>query len=185
VRYSISSNQEEKSHMQSRTNPNRAESVDAMDAVPEGLKRRNHLMRDDKILERLHPRESDSFVKFASPDGFDFVADDTEFWSASEGWKGLLRKRHNAKCLVQLCQRLKPVSDFDRNEVRIMTARAIMISLFTLCSILEFFPRLFIRDFPHSCARTATQIYWDMERRATLLCTMYRPDLLKQLYQVL
>jgi hypothetical protein len=171
--------------MQDNTNLNRAESVDAMDAVPEGLKRRNRLMRDNQILERLYPRETDSIARFASPDGFDFVADDTEFWSASEGWKGLRRKRHNAKCLVQFCQRLKPVSDIDRNEVRIMTMRSIMISLFTLCSLLELFPRLFIRDLPHSCARTATQIYWDMERRATLLCSMYRPDLLDQLHQVL
>ena len=171
--------------MQDRTNLTREVSVDAMDAAPEGIKRRNYLMRDDEILERLYPRETDSIAKFASPDGFDFVADDTEFWSASEGWGGLLRKRHNAKCLVQLCQRLNPSSNIDRNEVRVMTARAIMVSLFTLCSLLEFFPRLFIRDLPHSCARTATQIYWDMERRATLLCTMYRPDLLDQLYQVL
>jgi hypothetical protein len=147
--------------------------------------RRNRLMGESEILEKLYPRETDSVARFASPDGFDFIANDAEFWSASEGWKGMIRKRHNAKCLVQFCQRLKPVSDFDRNEVRIMTARAIMISLFTLCSILELFPRLFIRDFPHSCARTATQIYWDMERRVTTLCSEYRPDLLDQLYQIL
>jgi hypothetical protein len=142
VRYSISSNQKKKLHMQDRTSLTRAVSVDAMDAVPEGLKRRNRLMRDDEILERLYPRESDSFAKFASPDGFDFIDDDTEFWAASKGWSGLLRKRHNAKCLVKLCQRLKPESNFDRNEVRIMTMRSIMISLFTLCSLLGGFPEV-------------------------------------------
>jgi hypothetical protein len=146
---------------------------------------RHRLENAKEILGILHPRETDRIEKFVPPKGFDFVSDDAEFWIASDGWDGLLRKRHNAKYLVRFCQHLKPTSKIDKGEVRIMTARAIMVTFFISCSVLEFFPRLFIRDFPHFCGRTATQIYWDMERRATTLCSMYRPDLLEHLYEIL
>lgn len=137
------------------------------------------------ILTKLHPHETDSLERFSPREAFDFLADDREFWAASKGWDGLKRKRYNAVLLVHFCQGLHPTTEEDLEELRLMTARAILISFYTGCSLLESVPRWFIRDFPHSCARTATNLYWDMERRTTTLCSVYRPELLDRLHQIL
>lgn len=147
--------------------------------------RRRRLMASSVILTELYPHETDSIEIFAPREGFDFLADDKAFWQASNGWRGLCRKRHNAVCFVHFCQSLRPDQTLEKDELRLMTARAILITFYTGCSILEAVLRWFIKDFPHSCARTATNLYWDMERRTTTLCSVYRPDLLDQLHQIL
>jgi hypothetical protein len=136
------------------------------------------------ILKELHPHETDSIEQFTFRE-FDYLANDKEFWATSKGWKGLKRKRRNALYLVQFCQNLTAGNDKEKEELRLMLARAILIYIYTGCSLLESAVRCFIKDFPHSCARTATNLYWDMERRATTLCGVYRPDLLDQLHQIL
>lgn len=147
--------------------------------------RQRQLMTPCQILKELHPNETDSIETFAPQEGFDYLTDDKEFWSASKGREGLRRKRHNAIRLVHFCQSLKPGIDVEKEELRLMLARAILMYIYTGCSLFESIVRWFIKDFPHSCARTATSLYWDMERRATTLCSVYRPDLLDQLHQIL
>lgn len=143
------------------------------------------LREPDAILQELHPGETDSIEKFAPSAGFNFPSEDKEFWIASKGWKGLRRKRHNATRFVQFCQSLKPDKELEREELRLIAVSAIMISFYTGCSILEYPFRWAITDLPHSCARNATNLYYEMERRVTTLCSVYRPDLLEQLYQIL
>lgn len=147
--------------------------------------RNRRLLEADVILKELYPGETDSIERFAPNEGFDFLADDKEFWNASKGWKGLRRKRHNAICFVQFCQSLQPDIELEKEELRLMTARAILISFYTGCSVLECVLRWFIKDFPHSCARNATNLYWDMQLRSITLCSTYRPELLDQLHQIL
>lgn len=147
--------------------------------------RRRQLMTPSEILKELHPHETDSIETFAPRETFDYLTDDKEFWAASKGWDGLRRKRHNAIRLVHFCQSLKPDINMEEEELRLMLTRAILIHIYTGCSLLESPARWFIQDFPHSFARNATNLYWDMERRATTLCSVYRPDLLDQLHQIL
>lgn len=147
--------------------------------------RNRRLLESGVILKELYPGETDSIERFAPNEGFDFFADDKEFWNASKGWKGLRRKRHNAICFVQFCQSLNPDKRLEREELRIITMNSILISFYTGCSLLEYPFRWFIKDMPHSCARNATNLYWEMERRVTTLCSVYRPELLDQLYQIL
>jgi hypothetical protein len=147
--------------------------------------RRRRLMASDVILREIYPGETDLIEKFAPNEGFDFLADDKEFWSASKGWRGLRRKRHNAVCFVHFCQSIHPDKQLEKDELRLMSARAILITFYTGCSLLESVVRWFVKGFPHSCARTATHLYWDMERRTTTLCSVYKPDLLDQLHQIL
>jgi hypothetical protein len=146
---------------------------------------RRRLMAPEVILEKLYPGETDSIERFSPREGSDFLADDREFWIASKGWGGLRRKRHNAVYFVQLCQGIRTDKQLEREELRLMTARAILISFYTGCSLLESAVRWFIKDFPHSCARNATNLYWDMERRTTTLCSVHRPELLEKLHQIL
>jgi hypothetical protein len=143
------------------------------------------LMAPEVILEKIYPGETDSIERFSPKEGFDFLVDDKEFWAESRGWKGLRRKRHNAVYFVQFCQGITPDKQLEREELRLMTTRAILIGCYTAYSLPESVVRWFIKDFPHSCARNATYLYWDIERRATTLCSVYRPELLEQLHQIL
>lgn len=138
----------------------------------------------EQIIELLHPGETDDLEEFAA-DGIDFLGEDSDFVAASKGWEGLKRKRHNAVLIVQFCQQLRPSSQIDKEQIRLVGVRAIVISFLVACHILEVAPRVFMKSFPHVSARVATKIYWDMERRATTLCSIYRPDLLDQLHQIL
>jgi hypothetical protein len=145
--------------------------------------RRRHRMSAAVILNELHPNETALLETFILRD--DFLADDRAFWKASNGWRGLCRKRHNAICLVQFCQNLVPGVTLERLEIRWMTTRATLICFYTGCSVVEAVLRWFVKDFPHACARNATNLYWEMEGRATTLCSIYRPDLLDQIHQIL
>lgn len=147
--------------------------------------RHRRLMEPEVILGQLYPHETDAIERFATVEGVDFLSEDRDFWKASRGWAGQRRRRHNATCLVQFCQRLDLSSQVEKAELRIMTARAMLIAFYGLASVFEAILRWYLKDLPHSCARTAAQLYWDMERRATTLCGLYRPDLLGQLHQIL
>lgn len=142
------------------------------------------LKSPDEIIELLHAGETDDLEPF-SADGIDFLAEDLAFLVASQGWEGLKRKRRNAVLLVQFCQGLRPRNEIDAEQIRLIGVRSVMISFLVGCHILEIAPRIWLKGFPHISARVATKIYWDMERRATTLCGIYRPDLLDQMHQIL
>src|SRR6185437_9519091 len=115
--------------------------------------RRRKLLPATAILDKLYPGVSDDIERFTAPYDSDLVSDDTEFWNASGGWKGMLQRRHNAVCFVQFCQGLDGCSDIERQEIRRITTRAILISFYSGCSLLEAVVRIFVKDIPHSCAR--------------------------------
>jgi hypothetical protein len=137
------------------------------------------------LIERLHRNESDRIERFVA-DQCDLIGDDAQFWSESGRWRGLLRKRSNAKLLVQLCQHLVLSGEIERDDIRYLTSRSILISFYIACSLVEGVIRWFIRDLPHSCSRIATNLYWEMERRATTLFSGHAdPQILDHLHQML
>lgn len=148
--------------------------------------RRRRLKAPAEILKELYPHATDFIAAFTPKEGFDFLKDDKEFWLASKGWKGLKRRRRNAPLLVQFCQGLHPdIDHIEEEELRHIMSAAMLVSFYTGSHRRECIRRFFNKDLPHSCARTATNLYWDIERRATTLCSIYRPELLEQLYQIL
>lgn len=124
----------------------------------------------EEILKRIHQGELDGLDNFLPVNPADgFLETDKSFWMLSKGRKGLKRRKENAVCWVQACQVLHLNSEMPREDLGYMTTRSLLISFFTRCDVVESFFRLFIRSLPHVCARIATYLYWEMERRAQIL----------------
>lgn len=146
---------------------------------------KGRLLDPDELISRIFPGESIAIEKYTLSEQADIIENDIEFWTSCGGWRGLIRKRHNAVCFVQLCQQLSISSQFEKEEIDLIRTRAILITFYLTCSIPEAIVRWFVRSIPHSSARMSAQLYWDIERRMTTLCSISRPDLLDQLHQIL
>lgn len=135
---------------------------------------RRRLRKPDEIIANLHPGELKGLHDFLPGHADkDLLETDVSFWIQSKGMKGLIRKRHNAVCFVQLCQQLHRNSSMPEDEIGDMTTRAFLISFFIGCAILENLPRLFIRGLPHACARFATEVYWEAAVQMRMLNLEY------------
>ena len=133
-------------------------------------------LKDPQLLPSLlHPGELRTLSRYLARD-YDPLDSDSDFWAASGRLRGLLRKRRNAVVLVHACQALCSQKEVHPRVLQYMTRRSLLITFLVGCSIAEACVRLIVRDLPHLSARTATQLYWDMELRARTLCDEFRPS---------
>lgn len=131
----------------------------------------------DELLRRLLPDQMKPLQDLIPHDPIrDLLDSDLPFWDLSGGYEGLWKRRANAICYIQLCQRLELEHKMPKEDVRYVSRRAFWQAFFTVACIPEGFVRIFFRivsrgslNVPHACARWATYFYWELSNRAETL----------------
>lgn len=136
-------------------------------------KRRAQRTTED-ILSRIHKGEMDGIKEFMPHDNIiDIFKTDERFYRCSGGFKGLLWKRENAVCFVQLGESYVRDANMDKQDVEYFSERAFAIGFFILASMLEEVIRLFWTNMPHFCARWASYLYWEAATQIRMLNLEY------------
>ena len=118
------------------------------------------LRTDEEIFRAVRPHTLYGLDSFVDHGGYN---EDTAFWRASRGYSGLWLRVHNAACFVRLLQRLAVDGLVEPIDVHCIAQKAILIVIFTLAAPLEEPVRILMREMPHVCARTATNLFAEME----------------------
>ena len=121
-------------------------------------------------LQQSQLVDLNQFIDFAD----DLLDDDPIFWAKSGGTAGLVRRRSNAVCLVQLCQHFCNKAALRPEVMAYMTRRASLMTLFVAISFLGTPIRFMFTGLPHIAALIATRLYADIARRAKTICLDYR-----------
>lgn len=128
------------------------------------------LPTEQEILNRIHKGELDSLENFTPHNAArDVLKTDQRFWECMGGFRGLQRKRENAVCCVQLCQRYVLDSKMDKRDVDYVSRRSLAISFLVLASIPEEFARLFWWKMPHFRARWVAHLYFELATYTNML----------------
>lgn len=129
---------------------------------------------EEEILSRIHKGELANLKEFLPHNNeLDILEGDSHFYECAGGFMGLLRKRGNAVCFVQLCQLYVRDSKMDTQDVEYVSRRAFAIGFLILASIPEQAIRLFWRSMPHFCARWASYLYWEAATHTRMLTLEY------------
>lgn len=134
---------------------------------------RRRLRDPQQLLATLHKGQLNNLDDFLASKT-DLLEDDELFWSRSGGISGLIRRRRNAVCLVQLCQHLCSKAGLEPSVMQYLSRRAFLMSLMIACSAPGALIRIVVVDLPHVGSLAATKLYWDIELRAKTLCRDYR-----------
>ncbi len=143
--------------------------------------RKRSLKSPEAIFSALDQSENEGMESYVAEDGFQIIPCDQKFYLAFKQWRGFVSRRRKAGLFVQFCQQL----DTSDANIEYLTTRSMLISFFCCCALFEAGARIFAGDLPHVCAQIVFQLYWEMERRFTLLCSELRPDLLDNLHKML
>lgn len=128
----------------------------------------------EEILDRIHKGELDSLKGFIPHNAAkDVLKTDKCFWECSGGFRGLQRKRENAVCCVQLCQRYVLDSNMDKRDVDYVSRRSFVIAFLVQAAIAEQAFRLVWWGMPHFCARWLSYLYWDLATQTNMLNLEY------------
>lgn len=122
----------------------------------------------EEILNRIHKGELDSLIEFTPHNATrDVLKTDKPFWECMGGFRGLRRKRENAVCCVQLCQRYVIDANMDKQDVEYASQRSFTIAFLRIASIPEQGVRLIMHalfrwSMPHFCARWIAHLYFEL-----------------------
>lgn len=139
-----------------------------------GTRMRRILPPTEHMICRLHNGELKALAEFMPHNNApDVLEEDKRFYECAGGFKGLLRKRSNAVCFVQLGQRYVLDFKMDKQDVDYLSRRAFAIGFLVIGSIPEQGIRLFWRRMPHFCARWACYLYWEAATQMRMLNLEY------------
>lgn len=129
---------------------------------------------EEEILNKIHKGELDELKEFLPHNNaLDVLEGDPRFWECTGGLTGLLRKRQNVVCFVQLCQRYVLDSKMPKQDVEYVSRRAFTIGFLIMGSVAEEFVRLIWWRMPHFCGRWAVYLYWEATKETLMLNLEY------------
>lgn len=129
---------------------------------------------NEELLDRIHKGELDKLKDFTPHNSNrDVLETDELFWECMGGYRGLLRKRENAVCFVQLGQGYVIDSNMDKRDVEYLSRRSFAIGFLNIASIPEEAIRLIWWGMPHFCARWIAHLYWEAATQTRMLNLEY------------